>query len=80
LEVKAPISSETSTLTHPTAHIPEDLNPQFQADDLSEKVFNGIRFDKFKTRYPGITPCHNTDVHRYSKTAGATSKFLAPEG
>jgi hypothetical protein len=56
LEVKAPLSSETSTNTHPTTHIPEDLNPQFQADGLSEKVLGGIHFDKFKTRYPGITP------------------------
>ena len=73
--MKAPVSSEISTNIRPTTHIPEDLNPQFQTDDLSEKVFGGIHFDKFKTRYPGITPWYNTEVHRYSKKIRVTSKF-----
>jgi len=42
--VKAILFSETSTNTHPTTHNPEDLNPQFQADDLSEKVFGAFVF------------------------------------
>lgn len=73
--MKAPLSSETSTNTQPNTHIPEDLNPKFQADDLSETVFGGTHFDKFKTRYPGITPRYNTEVHRFSKKVGVTSKF-----